>query len=360
MRPRVAIDGRPLVGNRTGIGVHVAEIAARLESTEPLMFSHTAVENREGIESLEYVVDPAPRGVVWQQLRFSDAARRERCDVVWGPHGTLPWTLTLPSVITIHDLTSLTMPGFHRLRTLLSFNLFIGRSLAIASGIAAVSRVTADAVRRGFGVDSAKIEIVPNGVSDFFSPADGSGPRLPSGLEPGTFILYVGTIEPRKGIDDLFEAWKLQRPRPPLVIAGDPGWKNAALRKRLEPFMATSEVVVTGFVDLATLRELYRNCLLFVYPSHYEGFGLPPLEAMACGAAVVASRAGAIPEVAGDGAELFAPRDVVELAGILKRLTANEAQRRELKSRGIQQAAGFSWQRSARLMDELFARVAER
>ncbi|HUF16538.1 MAG TPA: glycosyltransferase family 1 protein [Thermoanaerobaculia bacterium] len=358
---RAAIDGRPLVGNRTGIGVHVAEIAARLRKTSPLIYSHTTIVNRDGIGDIECVVDPARLGVLWQQFLFAAAARRERCDVVWGPHGTLPWTLTLPSVITVHDLTSLTMPGQHKLRTLLSFNLFIGRSLEIATRIAAVSKVTAKELKRGFGVPFSKIEIVPNGVSDFYTPGSAEPGPLPAGLQQGRYILYVGTIEPRKGIADLLAAWqRLPRPRSPLVLAGDPGWKNASLRKALEPFVTSGEVIIAGFVDAETLRELYRQCLIFAYPSRYEGFGLPPLEAMACGAPVVASRAGAIPEVAGEGAELFAPGDVERLSSILKQLAGSDAMRADLRSRGLGRSKEFGWERPARLMDALFADAANR
>ena len=202
-----------------------------------------------------------------------------------------PGTGRTPSVITIHDLTSITIPGHHRLKTVLSFNTFITRSLERATRIAAVSRSTADELVRGFGVPSASIEVVPNGVSEYFSASEVEGDEalLPSRLSSRNYILYVGTLEPRKGVDDLIRAWEglPSSSRPRLVLAGDPGWKAGSMRTRAEVWVQRRELMMTGFIDRATLRALYRHAAVFVYPSHYEGFGLPPLEAMACGAPVV-------------------------------------------------------------------------
>ena len=134
---RVLIDGRPLVGNRTGIGVHTAEIARRLEAgAPPLIASHAEITDREGLEHCQFRVDAMPLGVAWQQLLLP----RIDADVLWGPHGTLPVSWRGRAVATIHDFTSITMPGRHRLKTILSFNLFIGRSLELASRVACVSR----------------------------------------------------------------------------------------------------------------------------------------------------------------------------------------------------------------------------
>ena len=208
---RLLIDGRALVGNRTGIGTHVAEIAGRLGfDPPPIIASHAPVEDRDGIGSCSFVVDRFPTGVAWQQLRLAAVAAREHADVLWGPHGTLPWTGRTPSVITVHDLTSITIPRHHLLKTVLSFNTFITRSLERATRIAAVSRSTADELVRGFGVPSASIEVVPNGVSEYFSAAEAEGEEdvLPSRLSSRNYILYVGTLEPRKGVDDLIRAWE--------------------------------------------------------------------------------------------------------------------------------------------------------
>lgn len=335
---RLVIDGRPLVGNRTGIGVHTAEIAGRLELPQPVLIaSHAEVADRTGIERCGFRVDRFPLGVLWQQIVLP----RIDADVVWGPHGTLPFALRPPAVVTVHDLTSITMPGRHRLRTILSFNLFIARSLELARRIACVSRAVADEIVRGFSVEAKKIEIVPNGVSDFFSP----------GGEEGDYVLYAGTLEPRKGLDDLLGAWRaLPAPRPRLVLCGDAGWGTSLGREQ--------GIEVTGYVTRERLRQLYRGALAFVYPSRYEGFGIPPLEALACGAPVVATRTGAIPEFADGAALLVDPGDGDALRAALRRVVGDASLRRDLRAHGPARAARWRWDRSAVLMQSLIEEAA--
>src|SRR5215210_3108830 len=139
------------------------------------------IEDREDLHRSSFIVHRSSLGVWWQQTKLP----RIEGDVLWGPHGTLPLTSRLPSVVTLHDFTSITMPERHRLKTILSFNLFIGASLEKASRVACVSRLIADEAMRGFGVPASKIEIVPNGVDAFFSP----------GGEEEDYVLFTGTLE---------------------------------------------------------------------------------------------------------------------------------------------------------------------
>jgi glycosyltransferase involved in cell wall biosynthesis len=337
---RLVVDGRPLVGHRTGIGVHTAEILSRLDlDTPPVIASHAVIEDRRDLEGCLFDVRPMPLGVLWQQFAFAGAAERLQADVVWGPHGTLPASLRIPAIVSVHDLTSITLPAAHRLKTILSFNTFIGRSLDLARKIAAVSRTTADEVSRRFALPASKIEVVPNGVSGFFHP-------LPVPREE--FILFAGTREPRKGLQDLATAWaSLASPRPKLVIAGAAGWKSKEL----------PGAEIAGYVTRDRLRDLYARCALFVYPSHYEGFGLPPLEAMACGAPVIAASGGAIPEVLGDAALLVPPGDPSALSTAMRRVLASRSLSEEMSAAGIRRAALFSWDRSAALFRELLEAV---
>jgi len=354
---KVAIDGRALVGHRTGIGVHTAEISARLlVEPPPLIATHAVIEDRSGIEHCRFRVDPSPLGVLWQQTRFHRVVEEEQSDVVWGPHTTLPLRLRLPAVVSIHDFTSITMPHRHELRTLASFNLFVASSLDKASAIAAVSKLVADETMRGFGVASSKIHLVPNGVDDFFFMEDDARALLPAGVS-GNYILYAGTIEPRKGVDVLLSAWETIADAPTLVLCGDPGWREAKVRRRMERH--GTRIVRTGFVDRRVLRALMRQATLFVYPSRYEGFGLPPLEAMACGTPVVATRAGALPEVLDDAAILVERDNPEELALAMSRVLSEPSLRSELIEKGRARAGRFRWDHSAELMTELLLRAAE-
>ena len=329
---RLLIDGRPLVGNRTGIGVHTAEIARRLPF-DVLIASHAAIEDRSGIEDLELRVDRSPLGVVWQQTKLP----RIDADVLWGPHGTLPLRWRRPSVVTLHDFTSITMPLRHRLKTVLSFNLFIGASLEQATRVACVSRAVADEAMRGFGVPGSKIELVPNGVDEFFSPGTDAEER---------YILFAGTLEPRKGLDDLIDAWRaLPAPRPRLVLCGGAGW-GARVEEE-------EGIERTGYVSREQLRQLYRRALVFAYPSLHEGFGIPPLEAMACGAPVIATRTGAIADYAEGAALLIEPGDRDALRASLARVIGDASLRRDLRARGPERAKEWRWERGARAMTEL-------
>jgi glycosyltransferase involved in cell wall biosynthesis len=331
----IIIDGRALVGNRTGIGVHTAEIAGRLAvEPPPLIATHAEIADRGGIEHCRFQVEPTTYGVVWQQLALHRIARD---GVLWAPHGTLPVALRGPAVITVHDFSPLTMPGRHMLRVFFTFDMFIGRSIARAARIAAVSRAVAEETVRWFGVSRSAIEVVPNGVDDFFTPGDG---------DEEDFILFTGTLEPRKGIDLLIDAWSsLPAPRPRLVLCGDMGWRVTV----------PDNVEVTGFVTRERLRQLYRRARVFVYPSRYEGFGIPPLEAMACGAAVIATRTGAIPDYAEGAALLVDPGDGGALHAALLRVLRDGGLRRDLRARGAERAGSWRWDRPAALMTELLA-----
>jgi glycosyltransferase involved in cell wall biosynthesis len=330
----VTIDGRALVGDRTGIGVHTAEIARRLDvSPPPLIASHASIVDREGLQQCRFRVDPTPLGVLWQQFVLPHVAID---GVLWGPHGTLPYALRVPAVATLHDFSSITMAQRHRMKTITSFNFFIGRSLAMAARIAAVSRAVADDAMRWFAVPPRKITLVPNGVDEFFSPVDG---------DEGDSILFAGTLEPRKGIDDLLDVYdSLPSPKPRLILAGSKGW-GAPIDRR--------DVTITGYVTRERLRELYRRARIFVYPSRHEGFGIPPLEAMACGAPVIATRTGAIPDFATGAALIVEPGDREALRGAMIRLLRDAELRAELRARGAERATHYRWDASAKTMTEL-------
>jgi glycosyltransferase involved in cell wall biosynthesis len=243
------------------------------------------------------------------------------------------------------------------------FGAILGRSLRAAAALLVPSEATRRDLVDRYRIDGleAKIEIIPEGVTPGAPPA-----QLPAGLEPG-FILAVGTIEPRKNYPRLLEAYRRLRREsvpvlighragvPELVIAGRPGW---AYGNTLERIKAEPGVRYLGHVDDATLSALYESASVLAFPSLYEGFGLPLLEAMARGVPAVVGNAGALPELADGAAVLVDPGDAGSIAEGLERLLADASLREKLGAAGRQRAAGFTWERAAAKTREVLHRIA--
>lgn len=259
------------------------------------------------------------------------------------------------SVTTIHDLTALLFPEYHTSETiaLQAEKLLFAREQA--DGIIADSQSTKQDLVRLLSIPPERIEVVPIGVDPGFRPLATAvvEPILSFyQLEPGGFFLYVGTIEPRKNLVRLVEAYAQIRPGlappvPRLVLAGGLGWKAEPVLARIEELGLTADVKLLGSIPYAELPSLYNGALLFVFPSLYEGFGLPPLEAMACGTPVITSNVSSLPEVVGEAGLLVDPTRTAELAEAMRRLATDAELRAVLRERGLSQAAQFTWDRAA-------------
>jgi glycosyltransferase involved in cell wall biosynthesis len=211
-----------------------------------------------------------------------------------------------------------------------------------------------------FSLSPRKVVAVPEAARPVFQPAPAeqvAQTKLQFGIE-GEFILFVGTIEPRKNLVTLARAFaevlRHTSLRPQLVIAGKKGWLTDELFSYIKEMDAGDRVRFIGYVSDDDLRALYSSCRLCVYPSLYEGFGLPTLEAMACGAPVITSRTPAVMETVGDAARLVSPRDSQALASTIVELLEDEKARFELSSEGLRRAAQFSWEKTARLTLEVY------
>jgi glycosyltransferase involved in cell wall biosynthesis len=261
------------------------------------------------------------------------------------------------SVITIHDLSAILFPDSHVPPTREMFNQVAEFARWHADAIIAVSENTRQDVIRHLGVEAERVHVVYEAAGEQFHPIENTdfvaAVTCCYGLEPGRYMLTVGTLEPRKNHIRLVEAFgQLHRAREThglkLVLAGGKGWLYGDLFRRVEDLGLTEDIVFTGFVPDADLPALMNGALVFVYPSLYEGFGLPVLEAMACGVPVITSNVSSLPEIAGDAAVLVDPRDVGSLAGAMQSLIEGEKARAVLQSKGLSQAARFSWERAAR------------
>ena len=269
---------------------------------------------------------------------------------MFGPAGVLPLgDVGCPTVITVHDLAIYRNPDWFPARQPLSTGWIVPRSLRRADRIVAVSQNTARDVQAIFDVPAARVVVVPEGVSPAFHPMsaeDLAEARARLQL-PARFILFVSTIEPRKNLSTLLEAWAMMRDRPDLVVVGGWGWRFEPIRAQMQRLGAGLHHVEG--LDPSDLPAVYNLALALAHPAWYEGFGLPPLEAMACGTPVVVSDRSSLPEVVGE-AGIIVPADNAEAwRRALETVVGDTALAAGLRRRGILRAAEFSWGRSAEL-----------
>jgi glycosyltransferase involved in cell wall biosynthesis len=294
---------------------------------------------------------PLPRTrFIGRHFQWPADIRRMKPDVYFGPAGALPLRgVGVPSVITVHDLAIYRNSRWFPGRQPLSTRVVVPRSVLRAGVVIAVSENTARDVVDIFGIDRSRVEVVAHGVSTIFRPMpaeDLAAARARLGL-PERFILFVGTIEPRKNLETLLEAWAMMSDRPDLVVVGSFGWRYAQIRERMErlgPQLHHLESIEP--VDLPAVYNLAR---VLAHPAWYEGFGLTPLEAMACGTPAVVSDRSSLPDVVGD-AGMVVPADRPEAwRSALEQVIGDGDVAAGLRRRGILRAAQFSWSRAATL-----------
>lgn len=287
-----------------------------------------------------------------------------RADVFHFPDFTLPPVQGASTVLTIHDLSFLLVPECADAGLRAHLERVVPASAHRASFVTADSENTRNDIATLLDVPSERIEVVYPGVDERFGPFSDEGElervRGKYGLH-FPFILYVGTIEPRKNLGRLLRAYVMLRQERKiphrLVIGGGLGWLYDDVLRDIDELAAQNEVVFLGRVPDDDLPGLYRLTDLFVFPSLYEGFGIPPLEAMACGAPVVCSNTSSLPEVVGDAGVMVPPEDVDALARAIGDLLADPERRALLGQRGIARAKRFTWQESARRLLEVYRKV---
>lgn len=305
------------------------------------------------------LANPAAR-IAWEQTALPLELARRGDDLVHGLVNVVPLTTTLPAIVTVHDLSFVRTPDALPALKRTYLTALCRRSVSKARHVIAVSRQTADDLMRYFETPAAKIEVVYNGVGEEFTPAaPDEAARLATWRSdhnlPERFLLYLGTLEPRKNLPLLLRAfarWRGATSRDnddiKLVIAGGKGWFYDEVFTLTQELALADSVHFPGFIPGADLPQWYRAALAFVYPSRFEGFGLPLLEAMASGTPVITSQAPSLLEVAGDAA-LAVPTETPDaFADALELVVSQPALRSELSRRGIARAARFSWHTAAR------------
>ncbi len=364
---RVAIDVRKI--NDFGIGTYLRNLVRFLPQLDsPHRFHLLCYRRHEALlQSLASDVDvtfiQSGNYSIREHLEIPMKLRRIRADLYHAPHYVLPYGLPCPSVVTVHDVIHLLFPQYLPSRFAGWYaKQMIGHALKKARIVMTVSSASKKDLLRLFDVSDEKIRVIPNAIdpsmTQSISPEDLATVRKRLQLT-GRFILFVGNIKPHKNVERLIEAFGALRAQDAfsdlsLIAVGDDISRYPALRRAMARHKVRDHVRFFGFVPESTLVALYQSAHLFVFPSLYEGFGLPPLEAMANGLPVVTSNVSSLPEVVGDAALTADPRDIGALTDAMRRLLVDEELREKLKRRGYEQASKFSWERAVRQVHDVY------
>lgn len=292
---------------------------------------------------------------LWANVLLPAGGACARVDLMHFPRFAVPVLRAGRTVVTVHDLAFRHRPETLTAAARRHFETATAKAVRRADAVIAVSEQTRRDILDAYEIPPERVRVVPNGVTPRFHPdgTDAARDRIGRtyGFQAG-FILFVGTLEPRKNVVGLLKAYALLRrthpDAPALVVAGGKGWLYDAIFETAEALNLHPYVHFPGHVPDVDLPDLYRCARAFVYPSFYEGSGLPVLEAMACGVPVVTSNCSALPEAAGDAALLTDPNDPEAIAAALGRILDDEDLARDLRRRGVRQAALFSWDRAAK------------
>jgi len=368
---RVAIDTRKL--HDFGIGTYIRNLLrhlARLDrESEYVLFcrpedSLFAAELGPNFRS---VPDRSAPYSLREQLSLPLAAAREHVDVYHAPHYVLPILIRGRRVVTIHDCIHLMFPQYLPYRFAKTYaRAMLYSATRRADRIVTVSESSKRDILRFFSVKPEKISVIYNAIDEHFSvpPTDEAVERVRGRYQlEDPFVLYVGNVKPHKNVERLIDAFGLLRRRGvdglKLVIIGDEISKFQTLRRAVHRHKLHKHVRFLGFVPDDTLSVLYRLAGVFVFPSLYEGFGLPPLEAMACGAPVITSNVSSLPEVVGDAALLVDPYSSEAIAEAIWKVLSDSSLSERLRAKGLARAQDFSWQRSVARTLEIYREVAE-
>jgi len=369
---------RPL----TGIGRYALRLARGVQA-------HAAIENLRYFSAYKWISDPekalhenrgiaairryvpakslAMRAYFAMRQRIFDRLASQFGDYVLHSPNYLLFEHSGPRVCTVHDLSWLHFPNYHPVERVDIMRRRMPRTLQIADMVITDSEYVRREVIDLFGLDPARVRAIPLGVDDVFRPresAETEGVLRALGLRHDGYVLALATLEPRKNLGRLLDAYESLdaslRQRYPLVLAGAKGWRAEQLVGRIERLAQRGEAQPLGFVPEDALPHLLAGARTLAFPSIYEGFGLPPLEAMASGVPVVASSASSIPEVTGDVALLIDAHDVVGLNNALERALSDEQWRATARERGIRRAQQFSWQACVNATVNIYREVAAR
>ncbi len=376
---RIGLDGFPLLVPRTGVGHYTFELARALallapsdqfELVAPGPFPGSIIEDirltcPDNLRAFTVEANSIRRRR-WWAVGLPLYLRKASLDLFHGTNYEVPLWSKRRSVLTIHDLSILLHADTHEPDLVRRAR----KRLPVMARSASMIITATESVRREIcehlHVKADRVAVTPFAPRSSFQAmpakqANQTKERL--GIED-EFVLFVGTVEPRKNLLTLMRAFdqilRQTSRRPQLVVVGAEGWLMDELFAFIKQSSISDRLLLTGYLDDDDLRALYSSCTVFVYPSIYEGFGLPPLEAMACGAPVIAGNIATFQETLGSAAQLVEPNDVEAFARSIVEILDDEDRRRALSRRGLEQAAKFSWQRTAKLTLEVYREILRR
>jgi glycosyltransferase involved in cell wall biosynthesis len=293
---------------------------------------------------------------LWYDYKIPSVLKKYKADVFVSADGFISLRSKIPQCVVVHDLSFLHFPSFVKKSHLIYFKNQTPLFLNKAKRVATVSAFSKEDIIKQYGVDGNKIDVVYSAVKHGYAPVSNDireaiKEKFTGGKE---YFLYVGAIHPRKNLMNLLKAFSLFKKRlksnMKLVIAGRLAWKFEAFTEGLKTYKYRDDVIMPGYLPQQELIHLTASAYALVYPSFFEGFGVPPLEAMNCGVPVIASNASSIPEICGDAALFASPDNVEEIADKMMLLYKDEQLRSNLIAKGLEQAKQYSWDKTAQLL----------
>lgn len=372
---RVALNATILQGPRTGIGQYLAELFGALQNQADLelqLFTGWRWQQElpnaslPGYSRLSGVIKrcvPAAYQLRRQlgQLRFSQGAGA--ADVYHDPH-LWPFEFNGPRVMTLHDLIHIHHPETQPRDRLAEIERHVANSIERVQHILVDSSFIANEACHHYGVPRSRITVAPLGCASRFHPRSTEqleAPLADLGLQPGRYLLCIGTLEPRKNLQLALRAFENLpaplRARYPLVVVGMPGWRTDQLDRSLQVALTHGQVRLLGYQPDETVAQLLAGARLLIFPSLYEGFGLPVLEAMASGTPVILTRASALPEVAGSAGNFIGTEDDSACSELIQKLVEDEEFWLQRREAGLERARSFSWQRCAQITADVYRHV---
>jgi glycosyltransferase involved in cell wall biosynthesis len=368
---RIAFDGTTLRPERTGVGYyteHLLEHLARQHDGELVVVSNRTIDTTAPLPGHVRVAVPAARlpRMAWMQMVAPRTLRELHADVAHFTNGMVPIASSVPSVVTIHDMSLTMYPAYHPLRRVLLNRPLVDIAARRATAVITVSESARRDIVRIYALDPSRVHVVHEAAAPAFRPvcdlAELNRVRRRYGLGDRV-ILYVGTIEPRKNLPRLIDAFAVRRRAGDLthqlVCVGRYGWRSRGIGARIEHARVADAIAFTGYVPFGDLPALYNLAEMFVFPSLHEGFGLPVVEAMACGVPVIAGTTSSLPEVGGGAVEHVDPQDEDALGEAMVRLARSRERRDALATLGLRRARTFSWDRAARETLDVYRQVAK-